>query len=227
VAIVGLRSVTQSRAASPPVLAVGRIRDLAAPDSAALGGVLSEMLATSLGRLDELQVIANSRMLELTPREADTSRSALTDAARRAGATQVIEGELIPLPGRNLRLEVRRVDITRGLVRGGYRITGAIALLFDSVTALIAADFRVSAPTRSLTEVTTRSPVAYRFYEEGLRARFIIRYLRRQSALSVRRARRLTFAMATYYAWRPPRNWETRANLDSPIAPRWPRRFAT
>ena len=42
--------------------------DLAGPDSAAQGAVLSEMLATSLGRLAELQVVANSRMVELTPR---------------------------------------------------------------------------------------------------------------------------------------------------------------
>ena len=203
VAILGWRSATQSGTRARPVLAVGRIRDLDAPDSAALGAVLSEMLATSLGRLEELQVIANSRMLELTPRDADTSRSALTDAARRAGATQVIEGELIPLPAKNLRLEVRRVDVTRGLVRGGYRITGSDRIaLFDSVTALIAADFRVGAPTRSLADVTTRSPIAYRFYEEGLRAfyQFDIYAASRLFQSAVREDS--TFAMATYYAWR-------------------------
>ncbi|MGE5101150.1 MAG: BTAD domain-containing putative transcriptional regulator, partial [Deltaproteobacteria bacterium] len=200
---MGLRSATAAHAPARPVLAVGRIRDLGAPDSAALGAVLSEMLATSLGRLNDLQVIANSRMLELTPREADTSRSALTDAARRAGATEVIEGELIPLPDRQLRLEIRRVDIARGLVRGGYRVSGGDRIaLFDSVTALIAADFRVGAPTASLADVTTHSPIAYRFYEEGLRAfyQFDVYAASRLFRSAIREDS--TFAMATYYAWR-------------------------
>jgi DNA-binding SARP family transcriptional activator/TolB-like protein len=185
-----------------PVLAVGRIRDLAAPDSAALGAVLSEMLATSLGRLNELQVIANSRMLELTPRDADTSRTALTDAARRAGATEIIEGELMPLAGGRLRLEVRRVEIARGLVRGGYRVSGSDRVaLFDSVTTLIAGALRVDAPTGSLAEVTTRSPVAYRFYEEGLRAFYQYDTYAANRLFQSAVREDSTFAMAAYYAW--------------------------
>lgn len=205
-AILGWRSATASRAPARPVLAVGRIRDLAAPDSAGLGAVLSEMLATSLGRLDELQVIANSRMLELTPGDADTSRTALTDAARRGGATEIIEGELIPLPDKSLRLEVRRVDIARGLVRGGYRISGSDRIaLFDSLTALIAADFRIEAPSGSLAEVATRSPVAYRFYEEGLRALFQFDAYAANRLLQSAVREDSTFAMAAYYAWRAAR----------------------
>jgi TolB-like protein len=185
------------------VLAVGRIRDLVAPESAAVSAVLSEMLATSLGRLTDLQVIANSRMLELTSPSADTSRTAQTDAARRAGATEIIEGELIPLPDRQLRLQIRRVDMTRGLVRRGYRISGNDRVaLFDSVTALVAADFRMDVPSGSLAEVTTRSPIAYRFYEEGLRAYYLsdISSARRLFQSAIREDS--TFAMATFYAWR-------------------------
>ena len=201
-----LRWSTANRSVAPSTLAVGRIRDLAALDSAGSGTVLSEMLATSLGRVNELQVIANSRMLELTPRDADTSRTALTDAARRAGATELIEGELMPLPGGTLRLEIRRVDIGRGLVRGGYRVSGTDRIaLFDSVTALIAQDFRVGAPVGSLAEVTTRSPVAYRLYEEGLRAfyQYDMNVANRLFQSAVREDS--AFAMATYYAWRSAR----------------------
>jgi DNA-binding SARP family transcriptional activator len=208
-AIIGWRAATSHSRAEPPVLAVGRIRDLVAPESAAVSAVLSEMLATSLGRLTDLQVVANSRMLELTPRGADTSRTALTDAARRAGATEIIEGELIPLPDRQLRLEIRRVDMARGLVRGGYRISGGDRVaLFDSVTALVAADFRMNAPSGSLAEVTTRSPIAYRFYEEGLRAYYLsdLASARRLFQSAVREDS--TFAMATFYAWRVSRSVE-------------------
>lgn len=196
----------RSASDSPPVLAVGRIRDLAAPDSLALGAVSSEMLATSLGRVGDLQVIASSRMLELTPRDADTSRTAFTDAARRAGAAEIIEGELIPLPGGEFRLEARRVGVARGLVRRGYRVTGSNRMaLVDSVTALIAAGLDAGAPVGSLGEVSTRSPVAYRFYEEGLRT------LYRYDAYAASRLFRSaigedsTFPMAMYYAWRTAR----------------------
>lgn len=200
---LGWRALTGRTARVPAVIAVGRIRDLVTPDSVRAGGVLSEMLSTSLGRLNGLQVIANSRIIELTPRDADTLSGARTDAGRRAGATEVIEGELIPLPNNQLRLEIRRVDLSRGLVRGGYRITGTDRLaLFDSVTVLIAADMGVPAPTGSLAEVSTRSPIAYRLYEDGLRAFY------QYDAFAANRLFRAavrddsTFAMATYYAWR-------------------------
>lgn len=211
-ALVGSTMVVRSRntsaksEAAVPVLAVGRIQDLVTPDSAQLGGVLSEMLATSLGRLTKLQVIANSRILELVPRDADTDRAARTAAAKRAGATELLEGELIPLPDGRLRLELRRVDIDRGLVRGGYQLNGADRMaLFDSVTVLIAADFRVAAPTGTLAEVSTRSPIAYRLYEEGLRAfyQFDAYAAHRLFQEAVREDS--TFAMATYYAWQSAR----------------------
>lgn len=187
------------------VLAVGQIRDLVAPDSAAVGAVLSEMLATSLGRIGGLQVVANSRMLELTP-HGDTSHSALTEAGRRAGATEFLEGELLPLPDRQLRLEIRRVDLRNGLVVAGYRLSGTDRFtLFDSVTSLIASDFNRPAPSGSLGEVSTRSPIAYRFYEEGLQAfyQFDPRAALRLFRSAIREDS--TFAMATYYTWRAAR----------------------
>ena len=187
------------------VLAVGQIRDLVVPDSAAVGAVLSEMLATSLGRIGGLQVVANSRMLELTP-HGDTSHAALTEAGRRAGATEFLEGELIPLPDRQLRLEIRRVDLRNGLVLAGYRLSGSDRFtLFDSVTSLIASDFRMQAPSGSLGEVSTRSPIAYRFYDEGLQS-----YYQSDPRAALRLFRSAvredsTFAMATYYTWRAAR----------------------
>jgi DNA-binding SARP family transcriptional activator/TolB-like protein len=199
VTFAGWRFVA-GRSADTPVLAVGTIRDLVTPDSLQLGGVLSEMLATSLGRLTSLQVIANSRILELVPPDASMTR---TDAARRAGATEVLEGELIPLPDQRLRFDLRRVDVESGMVRGGYQIVGTDRMaVFDSVTVLIAADLGVAAPTGSLAEVSTRSPIAYRLYEEGLRAFFQFDSYAAYRLFSAAVREDSTFAMATYYAWR-------------------------
>jgi DNA-binding SARP family transcriptional activator/TolB-like protein len=200
---VAWRAYSDRRAAAPRVLAVGKIRDLVSPDSAMLGTMLGEMLATSLGRLHELQVVANSRMLELTPRDADTARTALTEAARRAGATEILEGELLPLPGNTLRLEVRRVEIARGIVRGGYQVDGKDRLaLFDSVTMLIAADLRTSATRGTLADLSTRSPVAYRLYDDGLRAFYQFDSYAANRLFHAAIREDSMFAMATYYAWR-------------------------
>lgn len=197
------RTATTHSAAAQRVLAVGRIRDLVTPDSSTAGTVLSEMLATSLGRLHELQVVSNSRMLELSPRDGDTARTAFTEAARRAGATEILEGELIPLAGTQLRLAVRRVEITQGLVRGGYQATGNDRFaLFDSVTMLIAADLRMNASGGTLADVSTRSQLAYRQYDDGLRAFYQFdSYAANRLFHSAIREDSM-FAMATYYAWR-------------------------
>jgi DNA-binding SARP family transcriptional activator/TolB-like protein len=201
-AIIGWRSVTAPKAPVRPILAVGRIRDLVGTDSSAFGGVSSEMLATSLSRLGELQVIANSRMLELTPRNADTSRVALNDAARRAGATEIIEGELIPQRDQSLRLELRRVDIGQGLVRRGYRVIGRDrTAVFDSVTTLIASDLRLGAPTGSLADVSTSSPNAYRLYEQGIRILYQVDTWAAYDLFRQAIKEDSSFAMATYYAW--------------------------
>jgi hypothetical protein len=87
-------------------------------------------------------------------------------------------------------------------VRGGYRVTGIDRIsLFDSVTALIAGDFRVNAPAGSLADVTTRSPVAYRLYEEGLRALYQVDAIAANRLFQSAVREDSSFAMATYYAW--------------------------
>jgi DNA-binding SARP family transcriptional activator len=191
------------RAAAHPVLAVGWFQDPGGPDSVATGRVSGDMLATSLARLSELRVIATSRMLELAPGNADTSRAGLTAAARRAGATEIIEGEFVSLPNRRLELDVRRVDLAKGLVRAGYRIAGSDRIvLLDSVTSLIAMDLGVRAPHGSVIQVSTRSAVAFRLYEEGLRTLFQANALAAGRLFRAALREDSSFALAAYYAWR-------------------------
>ncbi|MEO8451359.1 MAG: hypothetical protein ABI647_16310, partial [Gemmatimonadota bacterium] len=200
--LVARPSPPGARSTGPPILAVGNLRDLTATDSTPLGGVLSEMLTTSLGRLTDIRVVAHSRILELTA-PADTSQRARTEAARRAGANEILEGEVMPVGRDSLSLALRRVDLATGVVHRGYRVLGVDRYaLIDSVTTAIAKDLRLTAPTGALADVSTRSPIAYRLYEDGLRAFFQF------DAASAHRLFRSaiqedsTFAMATYYAWR-------------------------
>ncbi len=182
-------------------LAVGAIRAPGTPDSTALGSVLRDMLATSLGGVGGLQVVANSRLVELMPRGADTVPGATTDAARRAGATEVIEGELASEAG-SLVLTLRRVSLDRGVVRRGYvvRAAGRYALV-DSATSAIARDLRVTPPTRAVTDLRTSSPAAYALYDEGLRAYYGYDAPAAYRLMRAALEQDSNFVMAAYYAW--------------------------
>lgn len=202
-AFIAWRSmIVKSRPASP-LIAVASLRDVAARDSASSGAVLTDMLATSLAGIPGLQVVANSRLLELVPRGIDTLPGALSAAAREAGAEEILEGELAYATDGGLRLELRRVDLVTGVLRQGYSVRAFDRYaVVDSATSAIAKDFGLLAPAKPIAEVSTASPTAYRLYEEGLRAfhqydiaaayRLMLAALEDDS----------TFAMAAYYAWR-------------------------
>ncbi len=185
-----------------PRVAVARIRDLTSPDSVQVSEILADMMTTSLSRVAGLEVVANSRILELMPAGASPTEGR-AQAARRAGATELLEGEVARHASGQLQLDLRRVEVASGTIRRGYRVTGANRFeLIDSATAAIAADLRAPYHQVSVAELTTRSPLAYRFYEEGLRAfhqfdHFAARRLF-QSALR----EDSTFALAAYYDWR-------------------------
>ena len=184
------------------VLAVGAVRYLGA-DSTGAASELTDMLATSLGRLAGIQVLSGFRVRELAGRlAAEPGAENLAQAARAAGATDLVEGVVHPAPGGVLRFELRQVDLRSGSVRAVYRVDGRDPFeLADSATARLAAAYRVPRPAEALSSVTTSSLVAYRLYDEGLGAwaagdadmahRLFTAALREDS----------TFALAAYRSW--------------------------
>lgn len=186
-----------------PLIAVGSLRDGATRDSTRSGGVLTDMLATSLARIYGLSVVANSRLLELIPRGTDTVPGTLPDAARRAGASEILEGELGFASDGGLRFELRRVDLRSGVVRHGYSVRAFDRYAaVDSATAAIARDFGLAAPTKPIADVSTSSPIAYGLYEEGLRSFFQYDVAAAYRLMEAALENDSTFAMAAYYAWR-------------------------
>ncbi len=185
-----------------PVLAVGQIRDLATQDSIRLSGVLGDMLSTNLARVSNLELIAPTRLMQALPAEPDPTGRALSMAARRAGATEVLEGEVTATPA-GLRLDLRRVDLQRGRLRRGYVVTAADRFaLIDSATAAVTRDLQLAGPVSSVADVTTHSPIAYRLYEEGLRALFQVDFYAAGRLFRAALAEDSTFAQAAFYAWR-------------------------
>lgn len=185
-----------------PVLAVGALRDRAAPDSVRLSGVLRDMLATNLARVSDLEIIAPTRLTQALPAEREPSDREISEAARRAGATEVLEGEVSPLR-EGLRLDLRRVDLRTGRVRRGYVITAADRFaLIDSATQSLTRDLQLPGPTSSVADVTTRSPIAYRLYEEGLWALYQVDVYAAHRLFRAALAEDSSFALAAFYAWR-------------------------
>ncbi|HEX7023982.1 MAG TPA: BTAD domain-containing putative transcriptional regulator [Gemmatimonadales bacterium] len=190
----------------PPFLAVGQIRTEPPGDTTRIGPILRDMLATSLGGIEGLQVVANSRLVELTPRGADTVPGMTTDAARRAGANEIIEGELSTAPD-GLVLSLRRVTLGRGVVRRGYVIRAKDRYaLVDSAAAAIARDLRLIPPAQTVAALRTTSPAAYTLYDEGLRAYYGYDAPAAYRLMTAALARDSTFAMAAFYAWQLSRN---------------------
>mgnify|MGYP001361146338 CR=1 FL=1 len=122
-------------------------------------------------------------------------------AARRAGATEILEGEIAGGDAGLFRLDLRRLDLKTGVVRRGYLVQAVDRhALVDSVTSLVAADLRVAGPVGSVASVTTGSPIAYRLYERGLRTYFHDVYAARGLFEAAVREDS-NFAMAAYYSW--------------------------
>ncbi|MGE5102962.1 MAG: BTAD domain-containing putative transcriptional regulator [Deltaproteobacteria bacterium] len=181
------------------VLAVGLIREDDLPEAQRAGGVLTDMLATNLARVEGLEVLANSRLLEVMEPGRDAS-AAYANAARRAGASELIEGRLSAMSDGALGLELRRVELRSGIVREVYRSRAANRYaLVDSVTQVVARGFRLASPTGSVAAATTSSQMAYRLYEEGLRAYFQYDVRAAQRLMRAALEEDSTFAMAAYY----------------------------
>lgn len=165
-----------------------------------IGGVLTDMLSTNLARVAGLSVLANTRLFELMRPGQDTLALGYYDAARRAGATEIYQGRLLAGPQWGLALEMQRVELATGVVRGAFRVQANDRYaLIDSMTAAIAHDLGRASPTGSVAEATTASPIAYRLYEEGLRALYQYDFAAALRLMTAALQEDSTFAMAAFY----------------------------
>ena len=215
--VVALRGGPRaSNATSSPerVVAIGNIAAFdasSAADSAPSGltAPVADLLTTNLARIHTLHVVSRGRMLELiraSGNTSDTGAGSIINAARQAGATEIIDGTLYTRPGGRLRLDLRRVDLATGAVGDAYTVEGNdLFALVDSGTARLVVALGGTAPASSVADVTTHSLAAYRIYEQGVRA-----YYRGDSRTALQLfdgalAEDSLFAMAALYdAWSDP-----------------------
>lgn len=199
--VIGVRGFRERAITDLPFLAVGDIKARGLADTTDSGPIVRDMLATALGSVEGLRVVANSRLIELITPGVDPSLPAIHEAARRAGATEVIEGELGAEDG-GLVLSLRRVTLQHGVVRRGYIVRGTNRLsLVDSAAVAIASDLGRAPPIAPVSLIRTSSPVAYALYDEGLRAHYGYDAPAAYRLMNAAIDRDSNFVMATYYAW--------------------------
>ena len=186
-----------------PVIAVGWVQDPSGADTGSSVRTLADLLATDLARIRGLRVVSHARLYDMLGQlgARDATPSAISDAARRAGASELLEAVLSRTPDSTLHLELRRVDLATGDVYDAQSFAGATVFeLADRATARTAAQVGLRAPLQPLSAVTTTSRTAARLYEEGLRT-----YYQNDIVAAVRLFHAAldedsTFAMAAYYA---------------------------
>lgn len=184
---------------SPPIIAVAGFEWSGTGDSGT-SIIMADLLSTGLARLPGVQVLSGARVLELEERLSEVAPSVRAlRAASAGGATLLVRGQLSGTEGAR-RVDLQVIDLSSGRIRHTARVSAADFLaLADSASDELATYFRAPQPEGSASAGRTRSLVAYRFYEEGLRSFYAgdgsasLRLF--QEAL----AEDSNFAMAAYY----------------------------
>ncbi len=182
----------------PPIVSVAEVRDLSGPGP--LAESMPQLLSTALARVDGLHVISTDRLYELSEGLTTDSSTRLIAAARRAGADQVLVGELSRLDG-EWHLTLRRTDLATGVVRGAYVLEAPDAMdLVENAAARVARDLGLHPPADGA-ELSV-SLAASKLYKQGLRAYYRGDYQAADQLFEAALTADSTFAMAAYYASR-------------------------
>ena len=197
--IVGRQRAWFGGSPPTPTFAVGFIQEEGIAGTLRATRVLTDMIATDLARVEGLAVLSNSRLMELM-RPGQDSAAGYAEAARRAGATELLEGQIFAPRHDTVQLEIRRVELRTGIVKDVYRVRALDRYaLVDSLTRAIANRFQLTSPASSIASATTKSLVAYRLYDEGLRAYFENDLKGAQRLMNAALAEDSSFALAAYW----------------------------
>jgi DNA-binding SARP family transcriptional activator len=188
---------------APPVLAVGWME---VGDHVGYGGgaqLLPALLETALDEIPGQRTVSDARLHDLLGQmgDRDASDSTLVRAARLAGATELLEGNVRRTGDDRLRLDLRRVRLADGVVLRSYHVSGASAFdLAHDAAASVAADLELPTPASRPPESMSTSLVARRFFEEGLRTYYQVDVPRATPFFVAALREDSTCAMCAYYA---------------------------
>ncbi len=170
----------QTAQASENSLAVMYFENIPDPgDKEHTGEMLTNLLITALSQTQSLEVISRERLYDIQKQlgqtESKITPSLATQIAQRAGVKTMLLGSI--LQGQpQLVVTTRLIEVKSGKILNSQRITGFSAAqifpLVDSLAILVRNDLNITptavTETKSVAEVTTSSPEAYRSFLEGV-----------------------------------------------------------
>jgi serine/threonine protein kinase/Flp pilus assembly protein TadD len=172
--------------------------------------MLTNLLITSLSQADDLEVISRERLYDIQQELGQAETKSITPSlasqiAQRAGVKTMLLGSILQTQP-NLAITCRLIEVSSGRIINSQRITGfsvqQIFPLVDSMAILVRDDLNITpasfAEARSVAEVTSSSPEAYRSFLEGVE--LFEKFYFAESKAAIERAIELdsNFAMAYY-----------------------------
>ena len=179
-------------------------------DETHTGAMLTNLLITALSQTQGLEVISRERLYDIQKElgQADAKSinpSLATELAQRAGVGTMLLGTVIQERPK-LAVTSRLIEVKTGKILGSQKVTGfasdRIFDLVDSLAALVQKDLQVTkagpVEAKSVAEVTSKSPEAYRSYLEGVE--LVKRFYYSEARAALERALELDpeFAMAHF-----------------------------
>jgi len=186
-----------------------------------LDKILVDMLTTNLARHEELEVVSSQRLFDILKNlgqmEVETiDRNVATQIANRAGVKTMLLGSIIQI-GDQIRINSQLTDVKTGSIIGSELVKGEkiedifamVDLLTEKVADRLGIMQAADQPPLKITEVTTHSFEAYRFYQRGLEN--LRRWENSKALENFQRAIAVdsTFAMAHLYLGRLQGFWFT------------------
>ena len=203
---------TDEAVAAENRLAVMYFDNLVDPaDSTRLGEIVTNLLITDLSESKYLRVVSSQRMFDILRQlgkegSRNIDRETASQVAQKAGATWMLTGTILQIQPKVV-ITAQIIDVKSGQVEASQRSAAVdnedIFAQVDKLSAEIRNDLDIpglagESTDKKLTEVTTKSPEAYRYYLEGMD--YIRKLYTRKGRESLEMALEYdsTFAMAYY-----------------------------
>ena len=194
-------------------LIIMNFENLADPDdSQRLGEIAANLLITDLSESHYIQVVSNQQMYDIRQQiergdSIYSNKDIAVEIARRANAQWVLMGSILQTEP-ELITTIRLIDVPSGDLINSQKIVGetdsTIFALIDKITVAIKGFLPIPSLSRQetdpmITEMTTGSTDAYRYYLDGIDYYRKRLYLKAQRSFEQVLEHDSTFAMAYYY----------------------------
>ena len=144
------------------------------------GEMLTNLLITALFQVKDLEVISRERLYDIQKELGEGEAKSIppsmaTKVGQRAGVSMMLLGSILQKEP-TLAVTYRLIEVQTGKILSTQRLSGfskeKVFSMVDTLALLVKNDLNVKpvalSETKSVAEVTTKSPEAYRSYVEGV-----------------------------------------------------------